>query len=127
MEPRKENSNHRIASPAGNSYTTAKDMLLFIRGLQKGKLVKRETLTTFTGQNEPPAIDKYAFGFESKLYNGKKGYGHSGGAPGVNTNAITLGNGDYTVVILSNYDPGFAQVFARDITLLMANVRADKK
>jgi CubicO group peptidase (beta-lactamase class C family) len=127
MEPRKENSNQRMASPAGNSYTTAKDILLFVHALQKGKLIKQETLTTFTGQNEPLSIDKYAFGFESKLYNGKKGYGHSGGAPGINTNTITLGNGDYTVVILSNNDPGFAQVFARDITLLMANVRADKK
>jgi D-alanyl-D-alanine carboxypeptidase len=123
MEPRRENADHRIASPAGSTYTTAADMLRFIRALQKGKLVKRETLAAFTGQNAPtPPGGKYVFGFESKLYNGKTGYGHSGGAPGVNTNTITFGDGDYTVVILTNYDPGFAQVFARDIAALLANV-----
>jgi CubicO group peptidase (beta-lactamase class C family) len=123
MEPRKEKNDHRIASPAGNSYTTAKDMLIFLRALQKGKLVKPETLAVFTGQNAPtPSEGKYAFGFESKLYHGKTGYGHSGGAPGVNTNAITFGDNDYTVVILTNYDPGFAQVFARDVAALLARV-----
>jgi CubicO group peptidase (beta-lactamase class C family) len=127
MEPRKENPNHRIASPAGNSYTTAQDMLFFVRALQKGKLVKKETLAEFTGQNTPtPQSGKYAFGFESKLYNGKTGYGHSGGAPGVNTNTIALGDKDYTVVILTNYDPGFAQIFAHRITSLMANVPTNK-
>lgn len=128
MEPRKENSAHRVASPAGNSYTTAADMLLFIRGLQTEKLVKRETLATFNGQNAvAPRGDDYAFGFETEIYNGKFGYGHSGGAPGVNTNTITFGDGDYTVVILSNYDPGFAQVFARNAALLLANVPAAAK
>lgn len=124
IEPRKEQSNHAIASPAGSVFTTAENMLLFVRALQKGKLIKKETLTEFTTRNSPtPPSGKYAFGFESKHYNGKIGYGHSGGAPGVNTNTITFGDGDYTVVILTNYDPGFAQVLARDIAALLANVR----
>jgi CubicO group peptidase (beta-lactamase class C family) len=123
IEPRKENSAHRIASPAGDSFTTAEDMLLFIRALQKGRTVKQETLTQFTTLNALSSPgENYAFGFDSKLYNGKRGYGHSGGAPGVNTNTITFGDGDYTVVILTNYDPGFAQVFARNIAVLLANV-----
>jgi D-alanyl-D-alanine carboxypeptidase len=128
IEPRRESSNHRIASPAGSTFTTAKDMLLFIRALQKGKLVKPEIMKEFTGQDSAtPENGKYIFGFESKIYQGKTGYGHSGGAPGVNTNAITFGDQDYTVVILTNYDPGFAQVFARDVASLMANVRTEVK
>jgi CubicO group peptidase (beta-lactamase class C family) len=128
IEPRKEKSNNRIASPAGDSFTTAEDMLLFVRALQTGKLVKRETLTEFTTLNaRTPPAEKYVFGFETKSYNGKTGYGHSGGAPGVNTNTITFGDRDYTVVILTNYDPGFAQVFARDTASLLANVPIQPK
>lgn len=128
IEPRKEYSKHGIASPAGSTFTSAEDMMLFVRALQKGKLVKPETLTEFTTRNTPtPPGGKYTFGFESKLYNGKIGYGHSGGAPGVNTNTITFGDEDYTVVILTNYDPGFAQVLARDIAALLANARTSGK
>jgi D-alanyl-D-alanine carboxypeptidase len=125
FEPRKENSDHRIASPAGGSYTTASDMLRFIRALQKGKIVKAETLKQFT----VPASGvpgNYAFGFESFVKNGKAGYGHSGGAPGVNTNTMTFADGSYTVSVLTNYDPGFAQNLVRDIVSLLANVEPKK-
>jgi CubicO group peptidase (beta-lactamase class C family) len=123
IELRKEKPNHRIASPAGDSFTTAEDMLLFVRALQKGKLVKQDLLTKFITLNGLISrSENYAYGFDSKLYNGRTGYGHSGGAPGVNTNTITFGDRDYTVVILTNYDPGFAQIFAGKIALLLANV-----
>jgi CubicO group peptidase (beta-lactamase class C family) len=123
IEPRQENSNLGIASPAGNFFTTAEDMLKFIRALQNGKLVKQEILIQFTTAGSKTSPNpRYAFGFETFSYNGKPGYGHSGGAPGVNTNALTFADGTYTVVILTNYDPGFAQNFARDIFAFMANV-----
>jgi CubicO group peptidase (beta-lactamase class C family) len=122
-DPRKEHSNHRSASPAGNTFTTTEDMMRFIQALQTGNLIKRETLIKFTTPNElTPRSEQYVYGFETFEHNVKTGYGHSGGAPGVNSNTITFADGSYTIVILSNYDPGLAQNFARNAARLLANV-----
>jgi CubicO group peptidase (beta-lactamase class C family) len=122
-ERHEKDATRRLASPAGGSFTNARDMFRFVRALQKGRLVKPEILTLFTTpQTETAASESYAYGFESFVFNGKKVYGHSGGAPGINSNTLTFADGSYTVVIMSNYDPGFAQKFARDIARLLAGI-----
>jgi D-alanyl-D-alanine carboxypeptidase len=100
------------ASPAGGVYTTAADMARFLQALQAGKLIKPETLRSFTSQQivaAPPRRDMpgmiYGFGFGNGSFDGHRWYGHNGGAPGVNAEAGAFPDDDAFIVVLSNRDP----------------------
>ncbi len=77
-------------SSAGGGYSTAPDMLRFTRALPK--LV--------------PAADY------ERLVGNPAGVGWGGGAPGINA-AVEV-EGDYTIIVLSNYDPPAASHVARN-------------
>ncbi|HUP63260.1 MAG TPA: serine hydrolase domain-containing protein [Thermoanaerobaculia bacterium] len=68
-------------SSAGGGYSTAGDLLRFTRALPK--LLAREDYLRTVG--DPPGV------------------GWGGGAPGINA-AVEM-EGDYTIIVLSNYDP----------------------
>lgn len=82
-------------SSAGGGYSTAGDMLRFTRALPK--LIPREDYLRLVGE---PA-----------------GVGWGGGAPGINA-AVEM-EGDYTIIVLSNYDPPSASHVAKNARLAL--------
>jgi len=89
MGPKHERSNiyelPARGSSAGGGYSTAEDLVRFLRALPK--LLSREDYLRFIG--DPPAV------------------GWGGGTGGVN--AAVEAEGEYTIVVLSNYDPPAAE------------------
>lgn len=77
-------------SSAGGGYSTVEDLLRFTRALPK--LISREDYLALAG--DPPGV------------------GWGGGAPGVNA-ALEM-EGEYTIIVLSNYDPPAASHVAQN-------------
>jgi CubicO group peptidase (beta-lactamase class C family) len=77
-------------SSAGGGYSTAHDLLKYVRALQERKLVSREA---------------------------EGGFGIAGGSPGVNACVEWNPKNTYAVIVLSNYDPPSAENVARQIGL----------
>ncbi len=107
------------ATPAGGLYSTAGDMTRFFQALAAGKLLRPETVRTFTGaqvesapaKGDLPALH-YGFGFGTGQYEIHAWFGHNGGAPGLNAEAVMFPDDDLIVIVLANRDPPVAsQVF----------------
>ena len=88
---------------AGGGYSTVRDLLLFAEALQSGKLLSPELLREAT-QGSPMSRD-YGMGFYA-LPDG--GYGHGGGAPGINGELHILPHSGYVLIALVNRDPRMA-------------------
>lgn len=93
-EPRRNNMYTRPArgSSAGGGYSTVDDLLKLISALEAGTL-------------SAPEAARFA----------ARGMGIAGGAPGINASVETLPKNDYTVIVLSNYDPPASEKVARKI------------
>lgn len=102
----------RYASPAGGAYATAADMARFFQALLVGKLIRPDTLRSFTGpqivmapaREDRPAMH-YGFGFGNGSFEGHRWFGHNGGAPGVNAEGGAFPDDDIIIVVMSNRDP----------------------
>jgi len=79
-------------SSAGGGYSTADDLLKLVSALEAGKL-------------SAPEAARFA----------ARGMGIAGGSPGINASVETLPKNDYTVIVLSNYDPPASEKVARKI------------
>jgi D-alanyl-D-alanine carboxypeptidase len=88
---------------AGGGYSTVRDLFLFAEALQSGKLLGPELLREAT-QASPMRPD-YGMGFYV-LPDG--GYGHGGGAAGINGEMHILPHSGYVLVALANRDPRMA-------------------
>jgi CubicO group peptidase (beta-lactamase class C family) len=88
---------------AGGGYSTVGDLYLFAQALQSGKLVTPELLSEATRGST--LRSDYGLGFYV-LADG--GYGHGGGAPGINGELHILPHSGYTLVVLANRDPRMA-------------------
>ena len=88
---------------AGGGYSTVRDLFLFAKALQSAKLISPELLREAT-QSSPMRPD-YGMGFYV-LQDG--GYGHGGGAPGINGELNIFPHSGYVVVALANRDPRMA-------------------
>jgi D-alanyl-D-alanine carboxypeptidase len=105
---------------AGGGYSTVEDLFRFAHTLQTHKLLNAQyTEMLTTGKTDTPR-GKYAFGFEDVVINGRRCFGHGGGAPGMNGELkICPGPGTgsgYVVAVLSNLDPPAASRVADFIT-----------
>jgi CubicO group peptidase (beta-lactamase class C family) len=89
-------------SSAGGGYSTAEDLLRFAIALRENRLARADTLSK-TGQRAGSA------------------YGVAGGSPGLN--AELFFGPDYTIVVLSNYDPPAAERVSRQIRGWLARVK----
>ena len=123
MEPRRANymSLPLKGSPAGGGYSTAPDLLRFAQGLRGHKLLNAE----FTEKVTSAKVDtdfgaKYGYGFFDEAVEGKVVRGHSGGAPGINSDLKMFWDGSYTVIVMGNIDPPAAQGLAGKITRFLA-------
>ncbi len=86
---------------AGGGYSTAGDLLKFARALHDGTLLPPALLAEATRKQTP----WYGYGFMAGERQGVAGFGHGGGAQGMNA-AFEVFPGQDTVVIgLANLDP----------------------
>ncbi len=105
---RKDNYDSRPmrGSPAGGGYSTVEDLERFAAAVLTGRLVKPETvalLTTAKGDRQDGA--GYGYGFGESLTGGVRGFGHGGGAPGINAELMIMPASGYVVAAMSNLDP----------------------
>ncbi len=100
-------------SAAGGGYSTANDLLRFSKALFSYKILNEEftkNVTTGKVQVEPGNSDiLYGYGIGEHSFNEIKRYGHNGGAPGINSHYAIYKPIEYTVIVLSNYDPPAAE------------------
>jgi CubicO group peptidase (beta-lactamase class C family) len=92
-------------SSAGGGYSTVEDLVRFADALQSHKLLDAlytEMLTT----GKPGTPDSsYAYGFEDRMVNGSRCFGHGGGAPGMNGDLKICPSAGYVIGVLANLDP----------------------
>jgi len=99
---------------AGGGYSTVHDLFLFAQALQSAKLLKPELLQEATKGS--PVRPDYGMGFYV-LPDG--GYGHGGGAPGINGELHILPLSGYILVALANRDPRMATSMVDFITSVL--------
>ena len=94
------------ATPAGGGYSTVGDLLAFANALMAHRLLDAEhTALVTTGKVSAEPGSRYGYGFFDYLGEGARDVGHSGGAPGVNGDLRIVGDGRWTIVVLSNFGP----------------------
>ncbi|MEZ5957106.1 MAG: serine hydrolase domain-containing protein [Hyphomonadaceae bacterium] len=100
---------HGVAgSAAGNAYSTARDMLAFDNALREHRLLNPE-MTAQVLRGEPQAVRSTAR------------IGFAGGSPGVNT--LLIGNGAWTVIVLTNFDEPAGETIGGTVFPLLAGPR----
>lgn len=108
--------------PAGGGYSTVGDLHRFARALAGQQLLDAKHTALLTeGKVAIPMGPgaKYAYGFEEMEIAGRRSIGHSGGAPGMNAVLRAIPDLELVVVVLSNFDPPFAQFFGQRIAEIM--------
>lgn len=99
-------------NPQGGASSTAADLLRFSVALREHRLLGASSLEQMTARKfffrKYAAGDiYYGYGFELEEVDGRRVVGHGGGDLGISTVLRWYpDSGDYTVVILSNYDRG---------------------
>ena len=91
--------------PAGGGWSTAGDLLGFVRALKAGKLVKPQTLTlmrTMHARAEAGSQYGYGYGFMLTRYKGREAFGHSGGTAGAQNQLETYTDIPLTLILLTN-------------------------
>ena len=86
---------------AGGGYSTAADLLRFARALRAGILLSPASLAEATRRQTP----WYGYGFMVGQRHGVAGFGHGGGAEGMNASLGIFPAQDTVVIGLSNLDP----------------------
>jgi CubicO group peptidase (beta-lactamase class C family) len=100
---------------AGGGYSTAGDLLRFAQALESGKLISKASLAAAT----TPYKEHYGYGFGIQGEGPLRGYGHGGGAPGMNGELRIFPQLGYVVISLSNLDPPAATRLVDYFTLRM--------
>jgi CubicO group peptidase (beta-lactamase class C family) len=104
---------------AGGGYSTVDDLFAFSRALQAGKLMKPETFRLFSSPKPEENAPNFGYGFG--VVNAPKlgrGFGHSGGFPGISANMDVFPGSGWTIIILSNTDQGGNIAHQRIVELL---------
>ena len=102
---------------AGGGYSTVGDLLRFAEALQSGKLVSNAMLAEATRDQ----MQSYGFGFGIRGQGAWRGFGHGGGAPGMNGELRIIPSQGYVLVVLSNLDPPTA---SRELDFVAARLPA---
>ncbi len=92
-------------SPAGGGYSTVEDLVRFANALLSHKLLNADyTDLVTTGKFDTKESTRYAYGFEDHLENGVRWFGHSGGAPGINSTLRIYTRTGYIIAVMGNFD-----------------------
>lgn len=114
-------------SAAGGGYSTVNDLLLFSKALFSYKLLSEKlTKIVFKGKIKMSSENEnynYAYGFGSHNFGSLIRYGHNGGAPGINSFFGVYQPVNYTLIVLSNFDPPAAERVANKIHDLILNIK----
>lgn len=104
----------------GGGYSTAADMIAFLRALRDGRLVSREVLEPFVTQS-PGGLANYGLGFQLRGEGAQRMVGHSGGGPnsGINADARIVWETGDAYAVMGNLDAPFAQTLGADIGRLL--------
>lgn len=103
-------------SPAGGGYSTVEDLVRFARALLSHKLLNADyTDLITTGKIDTQGSTQYAYGFEDHLENGVRWFGHSGGAPGINSTLRIYPKSGYIIAVMGNFDSPAADRIAEFI------------
>lgn len=110
-------------SAAGGGYSTANDLIRFSKALFSYKLLSEDlTKHMLKGRVQPnPEQEnvKIAYGFGVHVFDHITRYGHTGGAPGINAFFGVYRPVNYTLIVLSNFDPPAAENVAKRINSLL--------
>ena len=90
---------------AGGGYSTAADLLKFARALRAGTLLSPASLAEATRRQTP----WYGYGFMVGQRHGVAGFGHGGGAEGMNASLGIFPAQDTVLIGLANLDPPAAE------------------
>jgi len=104
---------------AGGGYSTVGDLLRFAEALQGGKLISNAMLAEATRDQ----MQSYGFGFGIRGQGAWRGFGHGGGAPGMNGELRIIPVQGYVLVVLSNLDPPTA---SRELDFVAARLPASR-
>lgn len=111
-------------NPSGGAYSTVGDLTRFARALLRHRLVSAAMTETILSAKvktrSPDGSPEWGYGFEVDQRNGVRTVGHSGGAPGIETQFWIYPRSGYTVVILSNLDRAATPVYMR-VAAMLAN------
>ena len=107
-------------SPAGGSYSTARDLLLFASALRAHSLVSASGTHLLTAGRVGTGTGQYGLGFQVQSIGGVRYVGHAGDAPGVSAELRMIENSPYVLIVLSNFDPPAAPVAADFVTVRFA-------
>ncbi|QDP18747.1 serine hydrolase domain-containing protein [Sphingomonas xanthus] len=110
---------------SGGGYSTIDDMFAFNRALAGGRLVQSMTLKQMIDQSGEfpgaPRPARYGLGLNLTDCADVPTLGHGGGGQNSGVSAVTYASidGEWTVIVLSNYDPPAAEELALDICELV--------
>jgi CubicO group peptidase (beta-lactamase class C family) len=90
---------------AGGGYSTVEDLTRFAEALRTHKLLDLLYTDMLTTGKPGTPERSYAYGFEDRLMNGIRCFGHGGGAPGMNGDLRICPGAGYVVAVLANLDP----------------------
>ncbi len=99
------------ANGSGGEYSTVVDLFAFLRALANGTLLgpamTKEMLTPRIEFAGSPRPSRYGYGVDLSRCGNHPIFGHEGGGAnsGVSSLAYHVLDGDWTIVVLSNYDP----------------------
>jgi D-alanyl-D-alanine carboxypeptidase len=101
---------------AGGGYSTIEDLLKFANALQQHKLLNQHYTELLTTGKVDAQGARYAYGFQDQTINGRHGFGHGGGASGMNGSLEICPGPNYIVALLANMDPPTASRESEFIT-----------
>lgn len=107
-------------SPAGGSYSTARDLWQFAKALRLHQLVSATGTELLTKGRIGTGAGRYGMGFQEQSIGGVAYFGHAGDAPGVSAELRMIEKSRYVVIVLSNFDPPAAPAVADFITVRLA-------
>ena len=90
---------------AGGGYSTVEDLTRFAEALTGHKLLDILYTDMLTNGKPGTPDNSYAYGFQDRLVNGTRCFGHGGGAPGMNGDLRICPGIGYVVAVLANLDP----------------------
>lgn len=108
-------------TPAGGGYSTVGDLARFADALMANRLLDAaHTKLLTTGGITAPNGHFFPYDFGGAAGDGRRFFGHGGGAPGMNGELRIFpaepGHDAYTIVVLANRDPPVASVLANFIS-----------
>ena len=90
---------------AGGGYSTVEDLARFAEALEGHKLLDALYTEVLTSGKPGTPDRSYAYGFEDRMVNGTRCFGHGGGAPGMNGDLKICPGPGYVIAVLANLDP----------------------